>query len=287
MNVTLWGTRGSLATPGELTSRYGGDTSCVAVDDGSGALMVLDAGTGIRTLGQALPLNVHRVDILLTHLHMDHIQGLAFFSPLFNPEVETHIWGPRSTTLTLRERITRYVSPPLFPVHLRDVAPDLQIHEIPQREFDLGAFHVCSEMICHPNPTLGYRVAQGGSSVTYMPDHEPALGLQHGYVSGDWTSGYRLAYQTDLLIHDAQYSRQEYDGHIGWGHSSIDQAFNYAELAGVAELVPFHHDPSHTDDDLDQLLAATMDMLRPNFVVTPGEGGTTIQVGAGNTRRDG
>jgi ribonuclease BN (tRNA processing enzyme) len=287
VNVRLWGTRGSLATPGDLTSRYGGDTSCVEICDRSGAVVVLDAGTGIRALGQALPSDLRRIDILLTHLHMDHIQGLAFFSPLFNPETETHIWGPRSTTLTLRERITRYVSPPLFPVHLRDVAPDLQIHEIPRREFDLGAFHVCAELICHPNPTLGYRIEQGGAAVTYMPDHEPALGLKDGYLSGDWTSGYRLARGADLLIHDAQYSRQEYAAHVGWGHSSIDHAFAYADLACVAQLVPFHHDPSHTDEDLDRLIAATVDELRPSFAVTPGLAGATIEIGNGGTERDG
>jgi phosphoribosyl 1,2-cyclic phosphodiesterase len=245
-------------------------------------MLVLDAGTGIRALGQALPPDLRRIDILLTHLHMDHIQGLAFFSALFNPEIETHIWGPRSTTLTLRERITRYVSPPLFPVHLRDVAPNLQIHEIPQREFDLGEFHVCSELICHPNPTLGYRIERGGATVTYMPDHEPALGLKNGYVSGDWTSGYRLAQKVDVLIHDAQYSHQEYAAHVGWGHSAIDHAFAFAELAGAAQLVPFHHDPSHTDEDLDRLMAATIDRLRPAFTVTPGVTGAIIQIGNGS-----
>jgi phosphoribosyl 1,2-cyclic phosphodiesterase len=287
VNVRLWGTRGSLATPGELTSRYGGDTSCVAITDRSGAVVVLDAGTGIRALGQALSPDLHRIDILLTHLHMDHIQGLAFFSPLFNPQIETHIWGPRSTTLTLRERITRYVSPPLFPVHLRDVAPDLQIHEIPGREFDIGAFHVCSELICHPNPTLGYRIEQGDAAVTYMPDHEPALGLTDGYVSGDWTSGYRLAQRADLLIHDAQYSRQEYAKHVGWGHSSIDDAFAFAELAGAAHLVPFHHDPSHTDDDLDELIGRTVDKVCPDFAVTPGTSGASIWIGSGSREPDG
>jgi ribonuclease BN (tRNA processing enzyme) len=172
-------------------------------------------------------------------------------------------------------------------VHLREVAPDLQIHEIPRREFDLGAFHVCSELICHPNPTVGYRIEQDGAAVTYMPDHEPALGLRNGYVSGDWTSGYRLARAADLLIHDAQYSRQEYEVHVGWGHSAIDHAFAFAELAGVARLVPFHHDPSHTDVDLDRLIAATIDEHCPNFAVTPGIAGANIQIGNGSREQAG
>ena len=116
MNVTLWGTRGSLATPGAATARYGGNTSCVGVIGSDGTVLVLDAGTGIRGLGMTIHASVRRVDILLTHLHMDHIQGLGFFCAIYNPDIEVHIWGPASTTLTLPSRLKRYLSPPLFPV---------------------------------------------------------------------------------------------------------------------------------------------------------------------------
>ncbi len=286
MNVRLWGTRGSLATPGEATNRYGGDTSCVQVSDGTGAMIVLDAGTGIRALGSKLPPDVRRIDVMLTHLHMDHIQGLVFFSAIFNPNIDVHIWGPRSTTLTLRERVSRYVSPPLFPVHLHDVAPNLKMHEIPSRQFAIGDFLVSAELVCHPNPTLGYRLEHGGSTVVYIPDHEPALGLRRGYLDVDWTSGYRLAHGADLLIHDAQYSAAEYDLHIGWGHSSMDQAFAFANLADVACLVPFHHDPSHSDDDIDRLLVTTASSVTPNFTVIPGLVGADIEVDHDARRRD-
>ncbi|HYV58317.1 MAG TPA: MBL fold metallo-hydrolase, partial [Candidatus Nitrosopolaris sp.] len=113
MKVTLWGVRGSLASPGADTARYGGNTSCVEVRGDDGAVVILDAGTGIRPLGRALPPSLRRIDLLLTHLHMDHIQGLGFFAPLFEPRVEVHLWGPPSTTLGLRERLMRYLSPPL------------------------------------------------------------------------------------------------------------------------------------------------------------------------------
>src|ERR1041384_45521 len=116
MKVVMWGTRGSLATPGRDTARYGGNTSCVEVIGEAGARLVRDAGTGIRALGMALPPRLRRVDVLLTHLHMDHIQGLGFFDPLFNPAMEVHIWGPASATLSLRGRLMRYLSAPLFPV---------------------------------------------------------------------------------------------------------------------------------------------------------------------------
>src|SRR4249920_2264053 len=130
MNVTLWGTRGSLATPGAETARYGGNTSCVGVIGDEGTVLVLDAGTGIRGLGKTIDASVRRVDILLTHLHMDHIQGLGFFAPLFRPDFEVHIWGPGSATADLRARLTRYMSPPLFPVRLPELPCGLHLHDL-------------------------------------------------------------------------------------------------------------------------------------------------------------
>ena len=115
MEATLWGTRGSLATPGPETARYGGNTSCVSVRGRAGTVLVLDAGTGIRRLGATLDASVTHIDILLTHLHMDHIQGLGFFAPLYRPDVQVGIWGPAGTRHSLRERLMRYLSPPLFP----------------------------------------------------------------------------------------------------------------------------------------------------------------------------
>ena len=153
MRVTLWGIRGSLASPGAETARYGGNTSCVEIRGAGGAVLVLDAGTGIRRCGTALPPTVRRVNLLLTHLHMDHIQGLGFFQPLFDPDVEVHIWGPPSTTLSLRARLMRYLSPPLFPVHLREMQR-LVLHEVPSGEFEVEEFHVTSQLVCHPGPTV-------------------------------------------------------------------------------------------------------------------------------------
>src|SRR3989442_9973743 len=148
MKVTLWGIRGSLASPGPETARYGGNTSCVEVRGNDGTVLILDAGTGIRRLGGTLPRHLPRVDLLLTHLHMDHIQGLGFFSPLYDPNVEVHIWGPASTTANLRTRLMRYLSPPLFPVHLRDLPCQLTLHEVPCGEVEVGEFRVSSMLVC-------------------------------------------------------------------------------------------------------------------------------------------
>ena len=279
MKVTLWGTRGSLPTPGPETVRYGGNTSCVEVRDSDGAVLVLDAGTGIRRLGAHLAGSVRRVDLLLTHLHMDHIQGLGFFAPLFDPRVVVHLWGPASTTQTLGDRLARYLSPPLFPVHLRDLPCTLKIHEVPRDEIEIGSFRVVAQVVCHPNSTVGYRITQGNAVLAYLPDHEPALGLRAGFLSGDWTSGYGLAAGADLLIHDAQYTEREYAERIGWGHSSMQDAFAFAALAGVKHIVPFHHDPGHSDGDLDRMITSTDSLTTQPFAVTVGAEGNMFDLG--------
>ena len=271
MKVTLWGTRGSLASPGPKTIRYGGNTSCVSVEGLEGSILVLDAGTGIRRMGAHIPDHVKSVNVLLTHLHMDHLQGLPFFAPLRRPGVEVHIWGPPSTTNGLRQRVLRYLSPPLFPVSLRELSDNLFFHELPIDRVDIGEFKVCAQLIIHPNSTIGYRIECRNASVTYLPDHEPALGAHHFPISKDWTSGYRLAEGSDLLIHDAQYIDYEYPFRVGYGHSSITHAFKFAKLAQVKGFIPFHHDPSHDDDMLDEMTARTIENEQPDFTVYPGK----------------
>ncbi|MDQ2935807.1 MAG: MBL fold metallo-hydrolase [Chloroflexota bacterium] len=257
MKVRFWGTRGSLATAGAETVRYGGNTACVELRAEGAPVVVLDAGSGIRPLGVALGEDVPRIDILLSHLHMDHVQGLGFFAPLFSTGREIHIWGPPSTTLSLRERLTRYLSPPLFPVALRDVPSDLALHDVPTDEpFELGPLVVTAALVIHPGPTVGYRITDGRTTMGYLPDHEPALGSRDFPGPPDWLSGFALAVGADLLIHDAQYTEGEYAERIGWGHSTLRHAVHLAAAANVRRLATFHHDPTHDDTTIDQLLMA-------------------------------
>ena len=255
MNITVWGCRGSMPTPGPRTNRHGGNTSCVEVRADDGHLVVLDAGTGIAPLGRATPLG-GRIDILLTHLHLDHIQGLGFFAPLFFPENEVHIWGPMSTTAHLRVRLTKYLSPPLFPLPLRDLACQLHLHDVPLGHFSLPGLQVDAALVCHPGPTVGYRLTSTTGTMAYLPDHEPALGATHFPGAAAWTSGYDLAAGVDLLVHDAQYTDAEYAARVGWGHSTLDHAVTFARLAGAKQLMAFHHDPDHDDDFLDAFIAS-------------------------------
>ncbi len=241
--------------------------------------MVLDAGTGIRRLSAAIPQTVRRINILLTHLHFDHIQGLGFFGPLRQADREVHIWGPASTTLSLRERLSRYLSPPLFPVYIRDMTATLHLHEVASETFTIGEFTILSAPVVHMDPTVGFRIEGGGKTVTYLPDHEPALGNRDFSAGKEWTSGYALAAESDLLIHDAQYTAEEYAQYVGYGHSSIAQAFQFAALAKTKHLVPVHHDPTHSDDRLDQLFDQHIRSMRPEYKVTPGAEGMVFELG--------
>ena len=263
--IRLWGTRGSVASPGPETVRYGGNTACVEVraDD---AILVLDAGTGIRRLGVALRDHVGRVDLLLSHLHMDHLQGIGFFAPIFRPDVELHIWGPPSTTESLRERLMRYLSPPLFPVRLRDLGSRVALHDVPPEPFTVGSLTISGRSIVHPGPSVGYRITGPGGVLAYLPDHEPALGAPSFPISPSWTSGHVLAADADVLIHDLQYTEAEYPAHVGWGHSSLEQAWAFAVQARTKRLVTFHHDPNHADDQLDAMVRELQQRAGPEVI---------------------
>ena len=255
MKVRFWGTRGSIATPGPETMRYGGDTSCVEVTGRPGHVLVLDAGTGIRRLGATLGPEIREIDVLLSHLHLDHIVGLGFFGPLFQPEVAVRIWAQPSSFVSLLERLGRYLSPPLFPVRVRDLGAHVELRETPMGPFECGPFEVTAEPVIHPDPALGFRVSEDGLALAYIPDHEPALGGPGFGRAGAWTSGWAIGRNADLLIHDAQYTDTEYGDRVGWGHSAVSDTVAFAEVAGARRLALFHHDPGHGDDAVDAMLA--------------------------------
>jgi phosphoribosyl 1,2-cyclic phosphodiesterase len=257
VNVTVWGCRGSVPAPGPETTRYGGNTSCLQVTLSDGTHLVLDAGTGIRGLGMALdapgeaPLN-----ILLTHLHLDHIQGLMFFAPMFRPESEIVIWGPASPDGPLRDRIARYISAPLSPVEVRELPCDVDFRECEPESWRIGSARVSGASVTHRGPTLGYRVEDAdGSSLCFIPDHEPALGAPLESLEDEWISGLELAREADLLVHDCQYTDEEYPDHLGWGHTKVSDALAFAERARAKRTLLFHHDPMHSDDVLDAIAA--------------------------------
>lgn len=250
MHATIWGCRGSLAAPGPETVRYGGNTSCLEVRLDDGTMLVLDAGTGIRPLGLTLVDHERPIHLLLTHLHLDHLEGLGFFLPIWDPQHEVNVWGPPSALRSLEARIARYMSPPLFPVELADLPSRITFRDVPEEPWEIGGALVEAAPIVHRGPTLGYRIEGDGGILAYIPDHEPALG---GGLDGqpiDWISGGTLAVGADVLLHDSQYFEAEYAERVGWGHSSVADAVAFGRLTEVERLILFHHDPLHTDEDL-------------------------------------
>ena len=263
-HVRVWGSRGSIASPGERTARYGGNTSCVEVRIARGPVLVLDAGTGMRELGELLrDEGVREIHVLLSHLHLDHLQGLAFFAPLYDPEVTIHLYGPPSPLHSLAERISAYMSDPLFPVHLAHVPAKLEMHDAPYEPITIGSASVVASPLAHRGPTVGWRIDDEAGSLAYLPDHEPAMVTRLENADPRWVSGAGLAHGVDVLLHDAQYSEDEYPTHRGWGHSSIAHVVQFARLAEVRRLVLFHHDPGHSDTDLDVLHSRACELWGP------------------------
>ncbi len=256
MKIKVWGARGSIPAPGPETMRYGGNTSCVQVTLDDGGTLILDAGTGIRNLGLALGAQEsiqQPINILLTHLHLDHIQGLMFFAPAFRPESEIIIWGPASPEASLRDRIARYISAPLAPVEVRELPSLVSFREAEPLEWDIGSARIQAQSVNHRGPTLGYRITADDASLCYIPDHEPGLGAPLAQLDDDWISGFELGRRASMLIHDCQYTDREYPNHLGWGHSPMSDALEFGRRVDAERLLLFHHDPLHSDEDLDNL----------------------------------
>ena len=245
MRIRFWGTRGSIPTPGHRTVRYGGNTACVEVRDERGALLVLDAGTGLRELGLSLngagPVDV---ELLLSHCHWDHIQGIPFFRPAYDPKSRLRIHGPKQAR-PLRDLLGLGMDDPFFPVDLDALPVQLEIDDLESGASKrLGPFLVRTAHITHPAPALAYRVEADGKALVYATDTEDGFG-------GSASPVVALASGADTLIHDAQFLPSDFKP--GWGHSTIDKALEVAVQAKVRRLVLYHHDPDRSDDMLDRI----------------------------------
>lgn len=283
MEVTFFGTRGSCPCSGPGYQRYGGNTSCVLVRSGDGDPLILDLGTGLRALGaelapklvaQGTPL---RATALLTHLHYDHVLGLPFFSPLQDPGAVLEVYGPSPAAGPLAEVLPTVVQPPFFPVQLKEFRGKVLLHEMGHDELDGGWFRAIGRPVDHPGPTLGFRIEADGAVLAYIPDHQAPLDRQ------EVARGVReLCEGADILIHDAQYSEEEFAAVPDWGHSTVAYAVQVAVECGVSHLALFHHDPSHDDGAVDHLLELARSLPGADALesIVAAEEGMSFELGA-------
>lgn len=252
MQITFYGVRGSTPCPGEPNRRYGGNTSCVAIEADGHDPIVLDLGTGLRNWGQTLPLDgSFRGHALVTHVHWDHVQGLPFFMPVLAEGASLDVYGPPPPTGSLRDCFDTFVSPPFFPVGIDELPGSIRFHDVSDCDLAIGDAKVMIRTVPHTGLTNGYRVEQDGAVVTYISDHQMPTDGSMDIAD----SVLELCDGADLLIHDSQYTPDEFTKKAHWGHCTVDYAVHVGREAGVKRLALFHHDPAHDDDIVDCLLA--------------------------------
>jgi phosphoribosyl 1,2-cyclic phosphodiesterase len=267
--VTFHGVRGSTPCDGPQLARYGGNTSCVAIEAEGQAPIVLDLGTGLRNYGIALAARGEaerfRGSVLLSHLHWDHVQGLPFFVPMHCPDALVDIYGPRQSDGPLGEVFAGMMRPPYFPIRPEDLGGTVAFHDVDEDHFPVGTAKVQSRWIRHVGPTLGYRIEWNGVSVAYLSDHGQGCGGLGGAVAhrtDDFIPDevLELCDGVDLLIHDAQHTVVEFEQKRHWGHCTVEYALHVAKESGAQRLSLFHHDPAHSDDMIDELLRDARDL---------------------------
>ncbi len=269
--VRFWGVRGSIPTPGPCTVFYGGNTSCVEVR-ADGQIIILDAGSGIRSLGLRLSSEfkdtpIH-LTLLISHTHWDHIQGFPFFIPAYNPKNKISVLGYEGSREGLQSILSAQMESPYFPIGLNQMPGNIKITELSEFEFKVGDVKVTAAFTNHPGICMGYRIHSSTGSIAYLPDNEPFQRLRSlpSHASGDMESAGAFARKQDqrlidfvkdaeVLIIDSQYNDKEYQKHVGWGHGCLDDVVALAMMANVKRLFLFHHDPGHDDAEISRMVA--------------------------------
>ena len=251
----FWGTRGSIPSPGAATARFGGNTSCMELRLPDGNRIIFDAGSGLRPLGNSLLASPSTLSetIFLTHFHWDHIQGFPFFAPLYRRSTHLEIIGPSQSGIDVRSLFAGQMGPVYFPVPFQAIAAELDFHHLNEGTWKGSSYRVQALRVRHPSYTVGYRVEVGGRVITYVPDNELVAGAYE--VPDDWAEQFReFVRGSDVLIHDAMFTAEEYENRVGWGHSTFDQVVELALSTDVRRLFFFHHSPERSDQELEVIL---------------------------------
>ncbi len=254
LKIKLWGTRGSIPVCSLKQIKYGGNTPCVEVRTDRNQIIIIDCGSGLRELGYKLMdegfnRGGHSAIILLSHCHWDHIQGLPFFRPGHVPSNNFAFYGLRSFYRTLESALVGQMQHPYFPSSFFEMGASFELNEIPEGKFNIDELEITTAYMNHPDETFGFRIDYKGKSLVYASDNEhvPSFDPDEKVI--------QFARNADILLHDAQFSWDEYfDGRVGWGHSVPEVAVQTAQLSGSKKLILFHHDPSHDDDFLDRMV---------------------------------
>ncbi|QGG95924.1 MBL fold metallo-hydrolase [Actinomarinicola tropica] len=277
VNVTFYGVRGSTPCPGPSNARFGGNTACVVLERPDMPPIVLDLGTGLRSYGEVLPHDgSFRGAALVTHLHWDHVQGLPFFVPILRDGACMDVYGPRPDDgRTLADAFAGFMRPPYFPVTVEQLPGEIHFHDLTDATVEVCGATVTARSVPHVGVTNGYRIDWGGVSVAYLSDHQQPADDPFSVAAG----ALELAQGVDLLIHDAQYTADEFAHKCDWGHCTVEYAVNVARRAGAERLMLFHHDPAHDDDTLDCLYAGARRLGGPDLEVLSAYEGLTVSLG--------
>jgi phosphoribosyl 1,2-cyclic phosphodiesterase len=271
MKIKFWGVRGSIPTPGKDTVRYGGNTSCIGLDGEDGTIIIFEAGTGIRMIGSKLaamsPVEMH---LFLSHTHWDHIHGFPFFAPAYIPKNVINIYGPPHFDKSLRDIMAQQMVYSYFPVNSDELQARIKYTDLKEETVSIGKLKVRSKLMNHPVTCFAYKVTEGSRSMVYTGDNEPYYNFMASAAMDDAETdeinmivneqnerNVEFIRGSDLLIAEAQYKHSEYPSKVGWGHSTNIQVMELAIKADVKHLVIFHHEPTRTDDQIDEIIEET------------------------------
>jgi len=274
MIIRCWGARGSIPVSGNEYLKYGGDTTCMEIQSGDGDTIIVDAGTGIRKLGKELMKSgKKKINMIFTHAHWDHLMGFPFFAPLYRRETSLNLYGCPFAQDSIKDILEKSMAPPTFPVNLKDVRATISYFGACAGRFTIGPVTVTPILLSHPNQGIGYKFEEEGKSFVFLTDNELTFKHPGGLDSGQYGD---FSSDADLLIHDSEYTRDEYTVTKGWGHSVFEDALNLALDAHVRQFALIHHNQERSDWALDQIVEKCREIIDDRhaslncFALSPG-----------------